>query len=95
MSSLALSVVTLTLGMFFILVGQFKITPKFFPEIHEDMVRTNFHQFKISFFFYSIRNVNLDGLIKYFHFIKLLVGVHMLNIIEWLLVLLKLFVGLP
>lgn len=39
MSSLALSVLSLTLGLFFILIGQFKVTPKFFPEIYEDMVR--------------------------------------------------------
>jgi len=25
--------------MFFILIGQFKVTPKFFPEVHEDMKR--------------------------------------------------------
>jgi len=39
MGSIALTVLTLTLGMFFIFVGQFKLTPKFFPEIHEDMKR--------------------------------------------------------
>ena len=38
MGSIALTVLTLTLGMFFIFVGQFKVTPKFFPDIHEDMV---------------------------------------------------------
>lgn len=38
MSSLALTVLTLTLGMFFILIGQFKVTPKFFPDIYDDMV---------------------------------------------------------
>ncbi|CAF1600814.1 unnamed protein product, partial [Didymodactylos carnosus] len=37
--SLALTVLSLTLGLFFILVGQFKVTPKFFPEVHEDMRR--------------------------------------------------------
>ncbi|CAF3369398.1 unnamed protein product [Rotaria socialis] len=37
MSSLALHVLTLTLGLFFILVGQFKVTPKLFPDIHQDM----------------------------------------------------------
>jgi hypothetical protein len=42
MSSLALTVLTLTIGLFFILIGQFKVTPKFFPDIHEDMVRNNF-----------------------------------------------------
>jgi hypothetical protein len=80
MSSLALSVLTVTLGMFFILIGQFKITPKFFPDVHEDMVRIGF--LRISNDFYLIRKGNLDGLIKYFHFIKQLVGVHMLKIIE-------------
>jgi hypothetical protein len=59
MSTLALSVLTLTLGMFFILMGHFKITPGFFPEIHDDMVRRNSSLFEISFF-YFIRNVNLD-----------------------------------
>jgi len=49
MSSIALSVLTLTLGMFFILVGQFKVTPKFFPDIHEDMVRSNFVLVRIYF----------------------------------------------
>ncbi|CAF3570030.1 unnamed protein product [Rotaria socialis] len=39
MGSLALTVLTLTLGMFFIFVGQFKITPQFFPDVHEDMRR--------------------------------------------------------
>jgi len=39
MASIALTVLTLTLGMFFIFVGQFKITPQFFPDIHEDMRR--------------------------------------------------------
>jgi len=69
MSSLALSVLTLTLGLFFILIGQFKITPKFFPDVYDDMVRINVEN---NFFiiFYSIRNENLDVLIKYFHFIK-------------------------
>ena len=38
MGSLALTALTITLGMFFIFVGQFKITPQFFPEVHEDMV---------------------------------------------------------
>jgi hypothetical protein len=38
MGSIALTVLTLTLGVFFVFVGHFKITPKFFPEIHEDMV---------------------------------------------------------
>jgi len=42
MSSIALSVLTLTLGMFFMLIGQFKVTSKFFPDIHEDMVRIHF-----------------------------------------------------
>ncbi|UJR30665.1 hypothetical protein I4U23_018189 [Adineta vaga] len=37
MSSLALSVLTLTLGMYFILMGQFKITSRYFPDIYEDM----------------------------------------------------------
>jgi hypothetical protein len=41
MASLALTVLTLTLGAFFIFVGQLKITSQFFPDIHEDMV-TNF-----------------------------------------------------
>jgi len=39
MGSIALTVLSLTLGLFFILVGQFKVTPKFFPEVHEDMRR--------------------------------------------------------
>jgi len=39
MGSIALTVLTLTLGMFFIFVGQFKITPQFFPKEHEDMKR--------------------------------------------------------
>jgi len=39
MGSIALTVLTLTLGMFFIFVGQFKITPKFFPDVHDDMKR--------------------------------------------------------
>ncbi|CAF0787669.1 unnamed protein product [Adineta steineri] len=39
MGSIALTVLTLTLGMFFMFVGQFKVTPKFFPDIHEDMRR--------------------------------------------------------
>ncbi|CAF0989513.1 unnamed protein product [Rotaria magnacalcarata] len=39
MGSLALTVLTLTLGMFFIFVGQFKVTPQFFPDVHEDMRR--------------------------------------------------------
>jgi hypothetical protein len=39
MSSLALTVLTLTLGMFFILIGQFKVTSKIFPDVHDDMVR--------------------------------------------------------
>jgi hypothetical protein len=42
MASLALTVLTLTLGAFFIFVGQLKITSQFFPDIHEDMV-TKFH----------------------------------------------------
>ncbi|CAF0948761.1 unnamed protein product [Rotaria sordida] len=37
MSSVALFVITLTIGIFFILIGQFKVTSKFFPDIHEDM----------------------------------------------------------
>ena len=41
MGSIALTVLTLTLGIFFIFVGQFKITSKFFPDIHEDMVKMN------------------------------------------------------
>ena len=69
MSSLALSVLTLTLGMFFILIGQFKITPKFFPDVYEDMVRMNSFQ-NLNIIFNLIRNENLDVLIKYFHFIK-------------------------
>lgn len=39
MASIALTVLTLTLGMFFIFVGQFKVTPTFFPDVHEDMRR--------------------------------------------------------
>lgn len=35
--SLIVTVLTLTLGIFFILVGQFKVTPQFFPDIHADM----------------------------------------------------------
>lgn len=42
MNSIALTVLSLTLGMFFILVGQFKVTPKFFPDVHDDMVNTRF-----------------------------------------------------
>ncbi|CAF1226165.1 unnamed protein product [Adineta ricciae] len=37
MNSLAPSVLTLTLGMFFILMGQFKVTPRYFPDVYEDM----------------------------------------------------------
>jgi hypothetical protein len=55
MSSIALSVLTLTLGMFFILVGQFKVTPKFFPDIHEDMVRSNFFLVRIDFILFYQR----------------------------------------
>ena len=47
MASVALTVLTLTLGMFFIFVGQFKITPKFFPEIHEDMVNNRLKSFRM------------------------------------------------
>ena len=50
MSSLALSVLTLTLGMYFILTGQFKVTPKFFPDIHDDMVRINLYKFEFIHF---------------------------------------------
>jgi uncharacterized membrane protein YphA (DoxX/SURF4 family) len=39
MGSIALTVLTLALGVFFIFVGQFKITSKFFPDVHEDMRR--------------------------------------------------------
>jgi hypothetical protein len=38
MGSIALTVLTISLGAFFMFVGHFKITPKFFPDIHEDMV---------------------------------------------------------
>lgn len=38
MRSLALTSLTLTLGLFFVLVGQFQVTPKFFPDIHQSMV---------------------------------------------------------
>lgn len=53
MGSIALTVLTLTLGAFFVFVGQFKVTPKFFPEIHEDMVTRNeshAHELTCSFF---------------------------------------------
>jgi hypothetical protein len=55
MTSLALSVVTLSLGVFFILIGQFKVTPKFFPEIHEDMVKKkfNFKKFLLIFILFN------------------------------------------
>lgn len=81
MSSLALTVLSLTLGIFFILIGQFKVTSKFFPEIHEDMVCTHSSPINLSFFF-QIRNVNLDVLIKYFHSIIQLVGDLMQKLIE-------------
>ncbi len=38
MGSIALTVLTISLGAFFMFVGHLKITPKFFPDIHEDMV---------------------------------------------------------
>jgi hypothetical protein len=38
MGSIALTVLTLTLGMFFMFVGHLKITPQFFPDVHEQMV---------------------------------------------------------
>jgi len=38
MGSIALTVLTLTLGLFFVFVGHFKLTPQFFPDVHEDMV---------------------------------------------------------
>ncbi|CAF0916777.1 unnamed protein product [Rotaria sp. Silwood1] len=53
MSSLALTVLTLTVGMFFILTGQFKVTSKFFPDIHEDM-RHEFGRINKVFPFYKI-----------------------------------------
>jgi hypothetical protein len=52
MSSLALTVLTLTLGIFFILIGQFKITSKFFPDVHDDMVRINLLKFELSCLIY-------------------------------------------
>ncbi|CAF1042908.1 unnamed protein product [Adineta steineri] len=55
MSSVALSVLTLTLGMFFILIGQFKVTPKYFPDIHEDM-RREFGRINKVFPLYQITN---------------------------------------
>ncbi|CAF4734096.1 unnamed protein product [Rotaria sp. Silwood1] len=53
MGSIALTVLTLTLGMFFIFVGQFKITPKFFPDVHEDM-RREFGRVNKVFPFYQV-----------------------------------------
>jgi hypothetical protein len=51
MGSIALTVLTITLGSFFIFVGQFKITSKISPEIHEDMVKITS---KSSFFFLQL-----------------------------------------
>ncbi|CAF0819545.1 unnamed protein product [Rotaria sordida] len=53
MASIALTVLTLTLGMFFIFVGHFKITPKFFPDVHEDM-RREFGRVNKVFPFYQV-----------------------------------------
>jgi hypothetical protein len=46
MGSIALTVLTLALGVFFIFVGQFKITSKFFPDVHEDMVENSLKFFQ-------------------------------------------------
>lgn len=97
MGSIALTVLTLTLGMFFIFVGQFKVTSKFFPDIHEDMVRDlTLHTEKLSienyFLLELFREENSAESIKYFHFIKQPAGVHLRRTIEWQSVLLKLFV---
>ena len=81
MSSLAVTALSLTLGLIFIFIGQFKVTPKFFPGIHKDMVKMNYLKM-IKFSFSIIRNMNLDVSIKYFHCTEQQVGDHMLKIIE-------------
>lgn len=83
--SLVLSLLTLTLGMFFILIGQFKVTPKFFPDIHEDMVRIDLqvNVFLRNFIPLS-RNVNSGVLIKSFPSIVSPAGGRMLETIAWL-----------
>ena len=70
MASLALTVLTLTLGMFFIFVGQFKVTPKFFPDIHEDMVPNRLTFFLITDECLFFRDENSVELIKCFPYMK-------------------------
>lgn len=53
MSSIALFVITLTLGLFFIFIGQFKVTPKFFPDIHDDMVKSTFLNVQIHYILFN------------------------------------------
>jgi len=52
-NSIALTVLSLTLGLFFIMLGQFKVTPKFFPDVHEDM-RREFGRLNKVFPFYQV-----------------------------------------